>query len=390
MFKTLRLLLFLPLFSTAQKSGISFQQATWNQLLAKAKSEKKIIFLDAYATWCGPCKKMTADVFSTEEVGNFYNRNFINAKIDMESGEGPSLANKYDVQAYPTLLYINGDGELLHKSIGYLSTEEFIATGRDALDPGKQFYTLSRAYYKGTLTDAQHYQLALTALKIEDPSAEKIASAYLNKKTNWLTESCINLLLKLASDPSDPYYSYLSKNEKSVNEIAGEERATDALNTVAFRAIEADIPETEPTRSAVKKLETGLKKYRPASAARRFTLAYGMYLSEEREETTLSKEYLVLFLNEYGDELTWDVLNQHAWDYFEKETDKELLRSALGWALKSVSKDSNFYNNDTVAQLHFKLGNKKEAIRYAETALRLGKEAGEDVTETENLLKKLK
>jgi thiol-disulfide isomerase/thioredoxin len=389
MFKTSWLLLFLPLFSIAQKTGISFQQSSWNQILAKAKAEKKIIFLDAYASWCGPCKKMTSDVFPTAEAGNFYNRNFINAKIDMEVGEGPELAREYEVTAYPTLLFINGDGKLLHKAIGYLSVDEFIATGRDALDPGKQFYTLNEAFDNGKLTDDQHYQLALTAYSLDAPSAATIASTYVNKKTNWLTEPCINLLVKLASKPTDPYYGFLSKNEKNANEIVGGDMATDALNKVIYQIVADAIPENEPTRSSVKKIETGFTKYRPADAARKFALSYGIYISEEREESELKNEYTILYLNEFGDELDWSLLNQYAWDFFESQTDKEILRSALGWALKSVSKDSNFFNNDTVAQLYFKLGNKKDARKYAEAALRLGKQAGEDVTETESLLKKL-
>lgn len=390
MTKTSWLLLFLPLFSIAQKKGISFQQSSWKQVLAKAKAEKKIIFLDAYASWCGPCKKMAADVFSTDDAGNFYNRNFINAKIDMEAGEGPSLAQEYQVDAYPTLLYINGDGKLLHKAVGYLSTEEFIATGQDALDPAKQFYTLRDAFNKGVMTDEQHYRLTLTALTLNDPSADKIASAYLKKKTNWLTESCINVLMKLTKDPSDTYFEFLSKNENKANDLVGEKMVTNALDNIVYQTLADDIPGDEPTRSAVKKIEAGFKKFRPAGTARRFSLSYGIYLAEEREEALLTKEYTVLYLNEFADEFDWSVLNQNAWNFFETETDKDLLRSALGWALKSVSKESNFYNNDTVAQLYFKLGNKKEALRYAETALRLGKDAGEDVTETENLLKKLK
>jgi thiol-disulfide isomerase/thioredoxin len=390
MSKTLWLVLFLPLFSLGQKSGITFQQSSWSQLLAKAKTEKKIIFLDAYASWCGPCKKMSADVFTTQEAGNFFNRNFINAKIDMESGEGPGLADKYDVGAYPTLLFINSDGKLLHKAIGYLDTDEFIATGLDALDPGKQFYTLRGNYASGTLTDDQHYRLASTAITLDDPLAEKFVNTYLNKKTNWMTEPCINLMLNMSKDPSDLYFGFLSKNEKAAGELAGISKVTDGLDQVAYQAIAGEIPESDPIKLAVKKVETGMKKYRPAPAARRFSLRYGIYMANEINETGLYKEYLIGFLDEFGDELGWSDLNQYAWDFFEQENSKSMLQSALGWSLKSISKDSNFYNNDTAAQLHFKLGNKKEALKYAETAIKLGKAAGEDVTETENLLKKLK
>ena len=48
-----------------------------------------MIFLDAYASWCGPCKMLQKNVFTKKAVGDFYNSKFINVKMDMEKGEGP-------------------------------------------------------------------------------------------------------------------------------------------------------------------------------------------------------------------------------------------------------------------------------------------------------------
>ena len=85
--------------------------------------------MDAYTTWCGPCKRMAAEVFTEPEVGRFYNENFINVKIDMEKGEGIELARQYDVYAYPTLLFINGEGELVHRGLGYQDFVQFYEPG---------------------------------------------------------------------------------------------------------------------------------------------------------------------------------------------------------------------------------------------------------------------
>ena len=107
------------IFRTNAEKGIIFYEGTFDAALAKAKSENKIIFLDAYASWCGPCKKMAANVFTDEKVGEYFNANFINLKIDMEKGEGPEIARKYPVQYYPTLFFINGKGNVVKKIIGY-------------------------------------------------------------------------------------------------------------------------------------------------------------------------------------------------------------------------------------------------------------------------------
>lgn len=134
-------------------NGIKFSDnKAWKEILAIAKKENKLIFLDAYATWCGPCKAMQRDVFTNEEVGKFYNEAFINVKMDMEKGEGVGLAETYSVMAYPTLLFINGDGEVVHKSVGGMDAKAFISLGTTALDPAKQFYTIKKAASAGQVS----------------------------------------------------------------------------------------------------------------------------------------------------------------------------------------------------------------------------------------------
>jgi len=76
--------LFLTGTMLSAQGGIEFSKGDWNEILAQAKNENKIVFVDAYTTWCGPCKMMSRDVFPNPRVGAFYNTNFVNAKIDME------------------------------------------------------------------------------------------------------------------------------------------------------------------------------------------------------------------------------------------------------------------------------------------------------------------
>ncbi len=115
---------------TYSDTGIQFTSISFEEALKLAKKEKKNIFLDAYASWCGPCKMLKKNIFTQKEVGDFYNSNFINMAIDMEQGEGPKLAQKYKVQAYPTLLFINHKGEVVGSAIGYHQAEELIGVGK--------------------------------------------------------------------------------------------------------------------------------------------------------------------------------------------------------------------------------------------------------------------
>lgn len=89
--------------------GIQFENSDFKTIIAKAKKENKLIFLDAYTDWCTPCKMMVKNIFPLKSVGDYYNANFINAKIDMEKGEGIELAKKFGVKVYPSYLFINVD-----------------------------------------------------------------------------------------------------------------------------------------------------------------------------------------------------------------------------------------------------------------------------------------
>jgi len=91
---------------TAQGQGIEFFHGTWKEALEEAKKQDKLVFVDAYAQWCGPCKKMAKNTFTKAEVGDFHNQNFVNLKLDMETPDGRDFGGKYPVSAYPTLLYL--------------------------------------------------------------------------------------------------------------------------------------------------------------------------------------------------------------------------------------------------------------------------------------------
>ena len=126
----LRLLIALFTITTVLSAqGIVFEHTPWKDVMSKAKEEGKAMFVDSYATWCGPCKRMSKNVFTKSEVGDFFNENFINLKLDMEKEDGVSFGHKYPVSAYPTLYFLAGDGEIIHKEKGGKSVEKLLKLG---------------------------------------------------------------------------------------------------------------------------------------------------------------------------------------------------------------------------------------------------------------------
>ena len=105
--KTLLLVAALFYFVGLNAQGVIFEKGTWKEVLEKANRENKIIFVDIYTSWCGPCKLMASKEFVQEKAGEYFNPRFVSVKIDMEKGEGVELRKRYDVNAYPTLLVLN-------------------------------------------------------------------------------------------------------------------------------------------------------------------------------------------------------------------------------------------------------------------------------------------
>ena len=114
--------------------GIQFFTGTWKEALKKAKNENKAIFLDVYASWCGPCKVLKKKTFPDAEAGKYFNENFINVTLDAEKGDGIPVAREFRVQAYPSLFILNAKGEPVVYYPGYLKPEELIELGKAGLE----------------------------------------------------------------------------------------------------------------------------------------------------------------------------------------------------------------------------------------------------------------
>lgn len=100
--------------------GIEFIKGDLDKAKKQAAKEGKLIFVDCYTDWCGPCKRMAGTTFMDPEVASFFNENFINLKVEMEKDEvGPEMAKLYKVAAYPTLLIIDSEGNLKKQTIGF-------------------------------------------------------------------------------------------------------------------------------------------------------------------------------------------------------------------------------------------------------------------------------
>lgn len=132
--------------------GINFRQDDWQNVLMQAKAQKKLIFVDIYTAWCGPCKEMDKKTFTDISVGDKFNARFINYKVDAEKGFGITLAKRYNVTSYPTCLFVDPSENLIYKQEGLLRAPDLLKEADMVMNNqanAKPLYALDKLYENG-------------------------------------------------------------------------------------------------------------------------------------------------------------------------------------------------------------------------------------------------
>lgn len=375
------LLLILPLaFHVRAQSGISFSESNWQKLLQQAEKEDKLIFLDAYTTWCGPCRMMDKDVFPDEALGKFYNKNFINAQIDMEGEEGLPLAKKYNIRAYPSLLYINGSGEVVHRVVGYHEVDQLLEAGETAMDPDQNLKGMTARFKAGEKDADFLLKLAIVrANAMEDGHMEPL-EVYFNTQKDWGTPDNMELLFTYTDDLDSPLFDYFAKNRSDFELLFGRETVAQKLQYLVNQKLyegAADALDLETVDEIYGKAYPDMAEKLSAN----FRVDYYRMAGEQEKFLEATINYIEKFQPDDAMEL-----NNAAWNFFELVEDQEQLKLALKWAQRSVELEPGYYNHDTLAALYFKLGQKKKAIKTAREAIRIAEAEGEDASATEALL----
>ena len=107
---------------------------TFEQVLEKSKKDKKLVFVDFYIDECAPCRVMDETAFTQEPVFEFYNKNFINFKVDAIDFDYVELAMKYQVQEYPTLIFLDENGEIVYRHYGAATASKLLELGKEVLE----------------------------------------------------------------------------------------------------------------------------------------------------------------------------------------------------------------------------------------------------------------
>jgi thioredoxin-related protein len=383
--------------------GVEFDEtSSWQQIKDSARKTNKFIFLDCFATWCGPCKQMDRTVYTDVNVG-YVLKKLIPVKVQLDSSKNDGdrvrswysdahrIMAKYKIAAFPTYLFMSPDGEIVHEGLGFLKPTEFIDLVEAATDPRKQFYTLLRYYFDGNKNYSQLPSLIESAnnFNLKD-TAQLIAADYIHNYLDQLPDAALftkqNLVfldkyLALIT-PKDKVCGFYFNDAATIDSIVNNKGYTHhAAYYIVYKEEMASLVKT----AKESKKEPDWKKIGESVKAH-FGAAYeeGTVLEGKINyyKSILDwKHYCKYFVEklerdsiENSPKTFWGAfaLNNCAWDIFQHSNNKKELQHALIWSDLAVQIGKpNALTIDTKANLLYKLGRKKDALALEAKAVEL-------------------
>lgn len=387
----LSLLLLFAFSAMAQNRQIIFETGNLASVYEKAKKENKLIFVDAMTTWCGPCKHMAKHVFTNDTVADYFNANFVNLKLDQEKGEGIDFAKKYDVNCFPNLIFLDANGNIIHRQAGSIPSKEFIEFAMKTKTPELAYGALRTKYESAPLNESNvEGYITLLMNCCQDPSPKALSyiatvkEEDLLKRTNWI------VVRDFVYNHESREIKYFLKNQSTFETKYGKDTVEQKLQQLGksyfskyTRAAEFDQPGYEKAKKEFAELkwpktdaiifESDMEAYTRFNKAKYYELAAADFQKYYNSNA--------------------NALNSMAWDFYENVSDKKLLKSAILMAKRACELNSNYAYLDTYASVLYRAGEYKEAEIMANKAIEKAKTelmVPTEYKETSALLEKIK
>lgn len=376
-------LLFLIVFSAslyAQETGIKFSKdSLLSDALAQSKKEGKLVFIDCYTTWCGPCKLLAKEIFPQKEVGDFYNSHFINLSFDMEKGEGLKIQKKYAVRAFPTLLFLNAEGEVVHIGVGSMPANAFIELGKTALDDTRNLLSVSTKMKAGDKS-VQTLTLYLKANPYA-ADAEALITEYFKTATDdiKISKDAWEMFKNYINDIDNDQFQYFLKHRTAYEQKYGK-KEVDSKIVNGFNYYQQKYKDNPEKAASVKSIDPAL--YAKLLVIRNYSLA-----SYEQHSNKTDKgkwdNYIAnvkgLFLQDDMEPMTTNDICWNIYENYRTFNDTPTLKLAKEWQEKAhKALPDNHPINDTYAHILFDLGFVKEAIEHEALAIKVATEEKSD------------
>jgi len=376
----------------AQQEGksIIFFKGTLSETLSAAQKANKLVFIDCYTSWCAPCKMMDKYLFTNDTVAQYFNKNFINYKLDMEKGEGPEVGKKYTVFSYPTYLFLDGTGKLVHRSAGRKPAAEFIAVAKQASNPAETSLAMVNRYAAGERSPDFLLKYVVSLNGTNSNKAKRIFQENLTTVSDEVLKTDLGweIIKMYPLSEEDRLYKFLTANEAHFISKYGKSEVKKIQRAIEVKVLYATLHKMES-----EKFFRLLATYRQNTDAEAVATAAKMeliyYLNAKDYPTfiKLAKQYSQSSLK--TEDATLNFLARRCADSTE---DKAALQQALAMAKQAVAiNDKDYANQSSYAQVCYKMGLKDEALNAAQIAYQIIKDENPKAAKkTEELIAKIK
>lgn len=352
------------------RDSIHFLPITFDEAIVKAKADKKPIFLHAYASWCHYCSEMTEKVYTDINVANFYNKNFINIKMDMEK-EGKNLNKKLKVQNFPAHIFFDYPATtMMHREAGKKDVLDFITLGYDALDTTKQLRTFERKYFSKTATVPEIYTYfkMLDRAGLDNQTGVNsyllgLSDEELLKQENW------RIMYDLFKDVDMPAFNRVILNKDAYQQIYTEDSIDNKILGVYNGALMTRVQKLDTL--GYNDMISKLGKSKLVIADKIIAYAH-LNRAKMKSDWKNYQELAVPFIEKFCQN-DYRRLNEVAYNYYERVIDREQLVKAEAWAKAAVKMGDNVRHNYTLACIQYKLQKKEDAMIVCKHTIYLAK-----------------
>jgi thiol-disulfide isomerase/thioredoxin len=397
------LLLLFSMGLNAQKIAINFMNGDWDSVMQQAIEQNKLIFVDVYADYCPPCKQMDAQVFTNKEVAVFYNKNFINYKVNLSNRENHAFQTLHSIKELPALLYFTPDGRVMRKTTGCKEVEEFLEIGSEiAYNTNEgvslvandyenvKLMQLEEVYNRHTITGMPTSPETLRelsyALRQRRRPYNAVVNDYLlaNSKTprkpevrQFIYDFSINLE-NLAMD-------YFLKDIVYFKQYYSGNKVNDKIKTAIYNSVLTAIQSRN--ENLFKKAVSAIQKANLPDEDRYLFEIRSIYYQGIEDWSSFSKvAYNYLTTQKSSDP---QLLNDVAFKFQRYVTNKRMLKEAIKWAKKSINMEHEYMNHYALALLYFKTGKNAKALDVCKEAIDVAKTRNIPYTEVSDLMNQI-
>lgn len=383
-------LFFCTNLSIGQKQTL-FVDKSYDAAFIEAQTQKKPLIIMFYATWCAHCNKMKNEVFTNQEVVDFYKQNYICMAIDAESEAGirlkNMLQNKFKVRSYPTFAFLDSNENFLYCMSGEFKSDIFITEGKNTLLSENQYATIKSNFYND-VSNADNCLKYITILKKAGFDATEVTQKYLKTKSESeiYTELNWRIMANGISDFDSEEFKNIVKNSETFAKVSSPTRVEKKIVYVVSETFKDYANKSDTTNYFKRRPIAESFKIRKIDS---LLFTYDMLITsgtnnwKKYQKTTEDNVEKFALKNS-------NLLTEICTNYLDNINDKKGLQNAVIWSNKNIENSPSLDKYILTSKLLKKLNELKHAIDTAQKGKAFAQSLGWKTDEIDKLIAELK